>query len=141
MRLSHGPLERDDSDDEDGADDEPMMGACERHPTSRESPWGRCGELTVSYGGSNSQAHWGGDRATAPNHDEREAENEHGGDVLDEPHDREEGEPSLGWTNHIDQRLAGKVEDTAWIEDGEEDGGDMREGDDEREECLSEDRN
>jgi hypothetical protein len=66
--------ERDDSDDEDGGDDEPMMGACERHPTSRESPWGRSGELTVSRYGSNSQERWGDSRATLPSHDECEAE-------------------------------------------------------------------
>lgn len=31
------------------------MGAIERHPTSRESPWGRSGELTVAHYGGNSQ--------------------------------------------------------------------------------------
>lgn len=47
--------------------------------------------------------------------------------MLDEPHDREEGEPSLAWTNHIDQRLAGKVDATVWFEDGEKDAGEMAE--------------
>ncbi|SDA40432.1 hypothetical protein [Mesorhizobium qingshengii] len=126
-------LELDNSDDEDAGDSEPTMGAIERHPTSRESPWGRCGELTVMRYGSNSQEDWAGSRATAPGRDECEAENEHGGDVLDEPHDRQADEPSLGWTNHIDQRVCMKVDETAWIEDGEQDGGDMRELDDERE--------
>lgn len=65
--------------------------------------------------GSNSQEHWAGDRATAPSQDECEAENEHGGDVLDEPHDgRDDDEYELGWTEHIDQRLAGKVEEGTW---------------------------
>ena len=126
--------EQDNSDDEEGGDNEPMLGAAERHPTSRESPWGRSGELTVAHYGSNSQALWGGERATAPSHDDCEVENEHGGDVLDEPHDREEGEPSLGWTNHIDQRLSGKVDPSVWFDDGEFDSGDAPE------ECLSEDR-
>lgn len=116
-------LEMDNSDDEEGGDEEPMMGAIERHPTSRESPWGRSGELTVPHYSSNSQEDWAGSRATLPGHDEREAENEHGGDVLDEPHDRVEGEPSLGWTNHIDQRLSGKVDPSVWFEDGEFDSG------------------
>ncbi|MFD1982414.1 hypothetical protein ACFSOZ_06875 [Mesorhizobium newzealandense] len=132
-------LELDNSDDEDDGTAEPMHGAIEGHPTSRDTnPYTgvampRSGELTVQLLGSNSQAHWGGDRATAPSHDECEAENEHGGDV-DEPHDEDvDREPSLGWTTGIDQRFTMKVDDTAWIEDGEQDGGDMREGDDERE--------
>ncbi|CAN7244227.1 hypothetical protein [Mesorhizobium sp. LjNodule214] len=92
-----------------------MMGACERYPTSRESPWGRSGELTVAHYGSNSQEGWAGSRATLPGHDECEAEDEHGGDVLDEPHDgRDDDEYELGWTEHIDQHLAGKVEPKTW---------------------------
>ncbi|BCH04726.1 hypothetical protein MesoLj131b_67250 [Mesorhizobium sp. 131-2-5] len=101
------------------------------------------------YYGSNSQEHWAGYRATAPRDDEREAENEHGGDVLDEPHDgRDDDEWELGWTEHIDQRLSGKVEEGKWNDpQGEPDLGwsgygigcnaneprDDREGDDERE--------
>ncbi|QKC84401.1 hypothetical protein [Mesorhizobium sp. NZP2077] len=146
--LSLDDLELDNSDYEPDSDGEPAMGAIERHPTSRESPWGRCGELTVMHYGSNSQEDWAGSRATAPGHDECEAENEHGGDVLDEPHDREDDEYELGWTEHVDQRLAGKVEEGKWNHpEGEPDLGwtgygrgctadearDDREGDDERE--------
>ncbi|CAN7570212.1 hypothetical protein LJR234_004271 [Mesorhizobium amorphae] len=40
--------ERDSGDHEDGGDNEPMLGAAEWYPTSRERPWGRSGELTVS---------------------------------------------------------------------------------------------
>lgn len=42
------------------------------------------------------------------NTDEREQENEHGGDILDEPHDAiDEGndEPSLGWSNPMGVRV------------------------------------
>ena len=75
-----------------------MLGAAERHPSSRESPWGRSGDLTVQRYGNNSQAHRAGDRAT-PGRDDCEVENEHGGDVLDEPHDgREDDEYELGWS-------------------------------------------
>ncbi|WP_095087644.1 hypothetical protein [Mesorhizobium sophorae] len=127
-------LELDNSDDEDTGDNEPMHGAVERHPTSRESPWGRSGELTVQLYGNSSQAHWAGDRATAPAWDECEAENEHGGDVLDVPHDREADEPSLAWTEAINQVRRLETDPNIWlIEDGEEEGGDIREGDDERE--------
>ncbi|MFD1983069.1 hypothetical protein ACFSOZ_10330 [Mesorhizobium newzealandense] len=110
-----------------------MMGAIERHPTSRESPWGRSGELTVSHYGSNSQEDWAGSRATLPGRAECEAENEHGGDINDEAQGGqlgetwEDSEPSLGWTNHVDQRLAGKVDQSVWFEDGEFDGGDAPE--------------
>jgi hypothetical protein len=141
--------EQDNSDYEPDSDGEPTMGTIERHPTSRESPWGRSGELTVMHYGSNSQEDWAGSRASLPSHDECEAENEHGGDVLDEPHDgRDDDEWELGWTEHVDQRLAGKIEQKTWNHpEGEPDLGwtghgrgcdpnepaDDREGDDERE--------
>lgn len=66
--------------------------------------------------------------------------------MLDEPHDgRDDDEYELGWSEHIDQRLAGKVEQNTWNHpEGEPDLGwtghgrgcteeDDREGDDERE--------
>ncbi|MCC2612650.1 hypothetical protein [Neorhizobium petrolearium] len=45
---------------------------------------------------------------TYPADEDREEENEHGGDIQDEPHDaREEGndEPSLGWSNPMGLRV------------------------------------
>ncbi|MCA0257147.1 MAG: hypothetical protein LCH47_11195 [Proteobacteria bacterium] len=47
-------------------------------------------------------------------YDDREDEDEHGGDILDEPHDdQDEGEPWLGWTEVVNQtdmwRLAGGI--------------------------------
>lgn len=100
-------LEQDNSDYEPGGEGEPTMGACERHPTSRESPWGRSGKLTVSRGGRPSG------RVPAPPLQattSAKPKYQHGGDVLDEPHDgRDDDEYELGRTEHVDQRLAGKV--------------------------------
>lgn len=73
------------------------------------------------------EPHFGWAYATFPSQDECEAENEHGGDVLDEPHDKDADEPSLGRTVGTDQRLTMKVDNTAWIEDGEQDAGEMPE--------------
>lgn len=43
--------------------------------------------------------------------DGREADNQHGATCWDEPHDgREDDEREFGWTQHVGQRLAGKVE-------------------------------
>ena len=101
-----------DCDLEDGGDDEPMMGAIELR--------------------SGSQEDWAGDRPRLPGHDECEAENEYGGDTNDEAQGGqlgetwEDSEPSLGWTNHIDQRLSMKVA-SVWFEDGEQDAGEMAE--------------
>ena len=56
----------------------------------------------------------------------------HGGDINDEAQGGqlgetwEDSEPSLGWTNHIDQRLSMKVA-SLWFEDGEQDAGEMAE--------------
>ena len=48
-------------------------------------------------------------------HDDCEAENEHGGDVLDEPHDGwDDDEYELGWTEHVDQRKAVIVDQNTW---------------------------
>ncbi len=94
----------------------------------------RMSSFAARSNGNNSQAHWGGSRATAPSQDECEAENEHGGDVLDEPHDREADEPSLAWTEAVNQVRRLETDPNIWlIEDGEQDGGDMPEGGDERE--------
>ena len=59
---------------------EPSLGSPERHPSHFAT-------LNCRY---SSQAMWadGGDA------DEREEEDEHGGDVLDEPHDRDPDEPN-----------------------------------------------
>lgn len=40
--------------------------------------------------------------ATNSSHDDREEEHEHGGDVVDEPHDDGDDEPDLGWPNPVD---------------------------------------
>ena len=111
--IGEDDREQDNSDHEDGGDDEPMMGAIELRTGSQED--------------------WAGDRPRLPGHDECEAENEHGGDINDEAQGGqlgetwEDSEASLGWTNHIDQRLNMNVDDTAWIEDGEFDAGDAPE--------------
>jgi hypothetical protein len=82
--------ELNDEDDEDGGDLEPTLGAPERHPSSWEfAPFGVvCREPgPVRHFHEKSQEHWTdglhGDH-------EREEENEHGGNILDEPHDEEE---------------------------------------------------
>lgn len=68
------PGEDDDPAEWAGDEREPSLGAPERHP----STWGN-GLLGHSPQWSN-----------PGKNDEREEENEHGGDVLDEPHDGEE---------------------------------------------------
>ena len=96
--------EQDNADWEDGGDDEPTLGAPERHPVSVEyAPLGvTCRQPGfVRHVPERSQEHWAdglrGDH-------EREEENEHGGDVFDQPHDGEtDSEPDLGWTEEIDQ--------------------------------------
>ena len=79
--------ELDAADDEDGGDSEPTLGAPERHPASWEfAPFGViCREPgPIRHVREKSQEQWAdglrGDH-------EREEENEHGGDILDEPHD------------------------------------------------------
>jgi hypothetical protein len=79
--LEDDEREHDTVDDEDGHDREPTMGA------------GNSIDQTHAYRGSSRP-------------DECEEENEHGGDVLDEPHDQvDQGddEPSMGWTEKMGQ--------------------------------------
>ncbi|GMB82868.1 hypothetical protein NN6n1_36510 [Shinella zoogloeoides] len=65
-----------DPDIEDSHDDEPTLGAENDHESSSQEFWAQSSEL-----------------------DECEAEDEHGGDILDEPHDGEgDDEPALGWS-------------------------------------------
>lgn len=68
----------DDDINEDSGDAEPTLGSV------GHLPW-------------NSQAFWADG---APGDHEREEENEHGGDILDDPHDGldEDLEPNLGWS-------------------------------------------
>ncbi|MCH4560334.1 hypothetical protein [Mesorhizobium jarvisii] len=75
-------IELDTSDDEDGHDCEPTLGAS---------------------GGLNQT--WSYQESTQ--HDECEDENEHGGDVLDEPHDEEDHEQFLGWAEKCGQTGVG----------------------------------
>jgi len=110
----------DDEESDAGEDDgtaEPMLGAPEKHQPAFTS-WGSVSSPMVS------QAFWA-DGAKSINADDCESENEHGGDILDEPHDDggwstgTDYEPELGWTNHIDQTKSGIVHASLFIEDGE----------------------
>ena len=83
--------------EEDTADDEPTMGVIE-HAMSVRHGFGFGVSVVDRVCDQTSWAR-GGDV------DERETENEHGGDILDERHDPEEDEPSLGAPeNPHDQR-------------------------------------
>lgn len=89
---------------EDGADEEPTLGAPENHPSSRDTDWTgrfvpRSGKLYRVP--DKSQERWA---AGSTRDDECEEENEHGGDILDEPHDEDaDDEPSLAFTEALDQ--------------------------------------
>ncbi len=91
-RCVPGLSEGDDNpDDEDGGEREPSLGAPENHINSY------CG-WSHYRGRDGDQTHWGAWDTRAAI-DECECENEHGGDILDEPHDEEcDAEPFLGWT-------------------------------------------
>jgi len=86
----------DDDPREEGADAEPSLGSIDNRMDQDQawrvqSNW----ELDLEFDGD-----------TVADAD-REAENEHGGDILDEPHDENsDEEPSFGATIEIDQRLA-----------------------------------
>lgn len=102
-----------DADEDDGTR-EPTLGAPEIPPT-RLLPGGRYGWHTEQ----GSQAHWAD--GLAGDH-ERETEDEHGGDVQDDPHDdfgSGEAEPSLGWTETFNQASAHRF--GSGIVDGEAD--------------------
>lgn len=84
--------EEDNSDCEDNGDAEPLLGAPERHP------------LPSGFAYGDDPARHTQERWSQGYNDECEEENEHGGDVQDEPHDeRDDDEPSLGWTSSLDQ--------------------------------------
>lgn len=105
-----------DPDLEDGADLEPSLGWGERGPRCMfpldhargshhddreldEADYEDSGDAEPSLGWGQNQSVLHCDR-----HDEAEEENEHGGDVLDEPHDgRDDYEPWLGWGNTMGQ--------------------------------------
>jgi len=85
------PVLSDSHDDREAEDDaEPTLGAPERHPQS--GPWG------PQRDSSGSQTDWA-DGSTR--HDEAEAVNEDGGDILDE------GEETLGWAANVSQLALG----------------------------------
>lgn len=115
----------DDEEGDPGEDDgteEPTLGAPEKHHGFFTS-WSSESHPAVS------QAFWsdGGNRIVV---DDCEIENEHGGDIQDEPHDDgwnsgSDYEPELGWTGH--GKGCGENEPT-----------DDREGDDEREHDVAE---
>jgi hypothetical protein len=95
---------------------EPMLGAVERHPVSG-------GFTPVRYatrGVADDQRRWA-EGSTGVSHDECEEEDEHGGDVLNEPHDGEpDGEPSLGATEAINQSSAWRqTGESMWTSTGE----------------------
>lgn len=82
-----------DAEDLEGGDLEPSLGAPEQ---------GRCYP---------DQSRW----ACSGDTGEREAEDEHGGDVNDEPQGPDvEGEPALGWTEHVDQEKAFVRDPAIW---------------------------
>ncbi len=94
----------------DHADEEPSLASPERHL----SPY--------CYGLDGSQSHW-----AEGGKDEREEENENGGDIQDEPHDDGQTsgpdfESSLGWQNEGSQASLSRAEPGTWaVEDGEQD--------------------
>jgi hypothetical protein len=95
-----GPLHSGDSDQEaDFADDEPTLGS------------------SNDTHGSGNQTQWVSSPASS---DEREEENEHGGDIQDEPHDKhDEGddEPFLGWRETCCQKGRIGLEDWNGVDD------------------------
>lgn len=85
-----------DADLEETGDDEPTLGATENHPGvlggGSQWDWYRfnltTGEDEPSLGSSPNQTQWSAGYDRHQNSDgEREEENEHGGNVTDEPHD------------------------------------------------------
>jgi len=84
------PVLSDSHDDREAEDDdEPILGAPERHPS--------CYQF-ASCDATSSQEHWADGSAR---HDEAEAVNEDGGDILDE------GEETLGWSANVGQLALG----------------------------------
>ncbi len=87
------PVSSDSHDDREAEDDdEPMLGAPERYAQS--GPWG------PQRDNSGSQIDWA-DGSTR--HDEAEAVNEDGGDILDD------GEETLGWSANVGQLALGQT--------------------------------
>jgi hypothetical protein len=114
-------LEGFDGEGDGCCDDEPSLGAPEISPEYL-LPGGQYGWHRVN----GSQEHWAqGDRKDLEENveDEGEAVNEDGGDILDEPHDGGiDDEYSLGWSEHVDQRVGGLQRpwsqfeaDTDWV--------------------------
>jgi hypothetical protein len=134
--------------------DEPTLGAPENHPMPRSWP---CAKPTRDMEGA--QSGWyagtmawaedeptrrslGGGDQTRWSHvqgiDETEVENEHAGDVLDEPHDPGQGEPWLGWGNTMGQPGTGGAEDMVDVDDSPDYGGGFTgEGKDMARQCFA----
>jgi len=86
------PVLSDSHDDREAEDDdEPILGAPERHPS--------CYQFALCDATS-SQEHWADGSGR---HDEAEAVNEDGGDILDE------GEETLGWAANVGQLALGQT--------------------------------
>jgi len=104
-------------------DREPSLGAPERHPCLER----RYSRETKADRGEHTQLHWAtGDSSgeDCEHDDEREHECEdEGAQCDDEGADQGDREPDFGWTNHIDQTLANRIEEgvnPAWAVDGGE---------------------
>ncbi len=82
-----------DHDGEDGGDDELSVGAPEKHPSPPHRDFGRYVDTSTNC----RQTQWAAGLNVA-SRDEGEVEDEHGGDILDEPHDEvgREMEPFFG---------------------------------------------
>ncbi|TRC92179.1 hypothetical protein FJV76_32280 [Mesorhizobium sp. WSM4303] len=110
-----------DPDLEETADDEPWLGWPTRGPQTLHSPFHE-GRGSVYD-----------DRELDDSDDEEGGDDEHSNGWQNEGKQEHlswnsEGEPSLGWTEHIDQRLSMKETENDWhVEDGEQDAGDMPE--------------
>ena len=90
--INGKPTLSDSHDDREAEDnDEPILGAPERHPS--------CYQFALCDATS-SQKHWADGSAR---HDEAEAVNEDGGDILDE------GEETLGWAANLGQLALGQT--------------------------------
>ena len=83
----------------DTADDELTLGAPERHPT----PWG---SYSLRTDRSGDQTRWA-DGSNTVARSECEDENEHGGDILDEPHDQQNEDDEDGGDREADPAESG----------------------------------
>jgi hypothetical protein len=99
-------------------EEEPSLGAPERHPIIPHPIYHRYDEHS-SNAAQDDQTRWAAGNCAADG-DDREVEDEHGGNVLDEPHDGDPEEPSLGATVAFNQRHAWAQSDASmWRSTGE----------------------